>query len=744
MKFVAMFIVLVIGVGALIAVDNYFPPAPFADQSNGEIKTFNSMEDLRSYVKESAAGSEYYYAFGGARAQALIGDVAIEIAVQSDAAPSVSGSEKSSDYSTTNVQVAGVDEADYVKNDDKYIYMIVQPNYAMWNSYISPTSRIVIVDAFPPESGKVVSEINFNESVFSPSQLFLNGDRLVVIGSEIDYSYFAYGTGVSEGSVYVAIPIEIESQETLVIDQESFSDESVAKESLVYPSPIAYSPPKTVIKIYDISDRTNPQLVREESIDGSYTNARMIGDNIYLITNQYVYSYDDLAVPEVAYNCLPGEVKTVSPCFNVFYFDVPDVNNQFTIVSSIDVQGNEDAQSKVFLMSYTQNVYVSNDNIYLTYSKHLSPTDFLDRYVEVINPILPSDVKAEVDQIMSSEVFNNAEKMAAFQRVIQEYTSTLSGEARTNFQLDVNNRMEELQKEISKETEKTVIQKISIGGMNINHAATGEVPGYTLNQFSMDEYNGNFRIATTTGSWGSEQENHLFVLDSNLNRIGSVEDLATGERIYSVRFVGDRVYVVTFKQIDPLFVIDLQNPQSPNVLGFLKIPGVSDYLHPYDENHIIGVGREATEEGRITGVKVSLFDITNPANPVEVDKHVIESANTEASYDHHAFLFYKEKGILVIPVSLYYNDVLPMREGAEFKPQIPEQAAYVFDIDIDSLELKGTVTHIEESDDYSSYYRHTIARSLYMNDYLYTISQAVIKSNSLLDLSEVVSIDIDQ
>ncbi len=293
----------------------------------------------------------------------------------------------------------------------------------------------------------------------------------------------------------------------------------------------------------------------------------------------------------------------------------------------------------------------------------------------------------------------------------------------------------------SPENERTLIYRIHIEENQIEFVANGEVPGYVLNQFSMDEHEDYFRIATTTGQvWNSEapSKNHIYVLDMDLNIVGRLEDLAPGEKIYSARFMGDRCYLVTFRKVDPLFVIDLKDPYNPEVLGQLKITGYSDYLHPYDENHVIGVGKEtvAAEQGDFSwyqGVKISLFDVSDVENPKEIDKYEIGDRGTESPVlrDHKAFLFDESKNLLVMPVSV-------VESGKDFV----WQGAYVFDISLDEgLVLKGRITHLEDTSSYSSYLYH-VKRSLYIDNVLYTISDKKIKMNSLEDLEQINEIEL--
>jgi uncharacterized secreted protein with C-terminal beta-propeller domain len=297
------------------------------------------------------------------------------------------------------------------------------------------------------------------------------------------------------------------------------------------------------------------------------------------------------------------------------------------------------------------------------------------------------------------------------------------------------------------------IHRIHIEGDEIEYVASGEIPGMVLNQFSMDEYADHFRVATTT--YGETTRNHVYILDMDLNIVGSLEDLAPGETIYSARFMGERGYLVTFKQVDPLFVIDLSDPSHPEELGYLKVTGYSDYLHPYDENHIIGIGKETTDAGEFAwyqGVKISLFDVSDVNNPQEMDKLEIGDRGTDSPvlYDHKAFLFDKSKNLMVMPIleakvdeTKYSEEELVWAYGEPVY-----QGAYVFDISIENgLQLRGRITHIDDpselEDGYYYYYSpFSVERSLYIGDVLYTISQAKIEMNNLENLDYINEVEL--
>ena len=303
----------------------------------------------------------------------------------------------------------------------------------------------------------------------------------------------------------------------------------------------------------------------------------------------------------------------------------------------------------------------------------------------------------------------------------------------------------------------TVIHKIAIKEGRIGYIASGIVPGTILNQFSMDEHKGYFRVATTIGQWwwgGEDSKNNVYVLNEDMETVGKLEGLAPGETIYSARFFGNRCYLVTYKKIDPFFVIDLRNPRDPKVLGKLKIPGFSTYLHPYDENHIIGIGKNADDQGNFAwfqGMKMSLFDVTNVYRPKEVAKVDIGDRGTdsEALHDHKAFLFDRSKDLLIIPVQLREFD--DDKDPGEIEPweygDFVMQGAFVFSLTIeDGFELKGTISHTGEivEDPNHWYYRGDsyVRRSLYIEENIYTVSNTMVKINDMDTLDEIKAIGL--
>jgi uncharacterized secreted protein with C-terminal beta-propeller domain len=347
----------------------------------------------------------------------------------------------------------------------------------------------------------------------------------------------------------------------------------------------------------------------------------------------------------------------------------------------------------------------------------------------------------------------------------------------------------------------TSIFRIQISGPSLTFVAQGNVTGTVMSQYSMDEYNGNFRIATTSydyssTSYTSTQQNNLYILNSNLQLVGKIENLASGEELHSARFITDRCYLVTFNQIDPLFVVDLSKPASPAVLGNLTIPGYSDFLQPYDATHLIGIGQDVNASidadkvhiagdvyyTAVLGLKVSLFDVSNVASPKEMSNIVIGDSGTtsEALTDPKAILFDASRNLLVLPVELYLSSSTSASSptatattgkgtGAVaspapivppttyYYPQFVWQGAYVFSIDLtNGITIKGNVTQLDNASAFlanpslaiSSSYpwgnsQYFITRSLYIRNVLYTISQSRVQLNSLSNFALLAKVELN-
>lgn len=659
----------------LINTDQQIIDIDDLDQSS--LKTFSSRAELEQFLKENQDNQDFYGGNG-----VLEDSIARMESGDGAVTSAVSGASSAAGGSTGSIETES--RATDFSETNIQVEGVDEPDIVKNDGkyiYVVSGQKVVIINAFPADSMEVLSEIESK----GVRDIFVNGDKLVIFGNE--YSRAS----------------------------------------------------ETTAKIYDITDRENPVLDKEIAVDGNYVTARMIGDNIYLVANQYV-NRGGVILPGIAVNGMRTEIAVS----DISYFPYPDRSYTFTNILAIDIDDGE-FESQTYLTGASHTIYVSEDNIYLTYSKRISNKIFFEEAVEdVFIPLVPGDVAEDIRDAMDSDK-EFREKQREVEDIITDYSNDLRGQEKGDFDKKLRDAGEDFQKTLAKKIEVTIIHKIGIDGLDIEYKENGEVPGHLLNQFSMDEFEGNFRVATTTGNtWGQGNSlNHMYVLDEDLKVIGSVDDLAEGERIYSVRFMGKRAYMVTFRQVDPLFVIDLSDPENPEVLGQLKVTGFSSYLHPYDENHIIGIGKEATEQGRVQGVKIAIFDVSDVENPIETAKYEVDKrwSDSNALYDHKAFLFDKEKNLLVLPMSYSEKTGVHANGYDIFKNW---QGAFVFNIASDEISLRGKIDHMKDNTDNRGYYysQYAVQRSLYMDDTLYTISRTLIKANELDDLTFIDEVEL--
>ena len=289
----------------------------------------------------------------------------------------------------------------------------------------------------------------------------------------------------------------------------------------------------------------------------------------------------------------------------------------------------------------------------------------------------------------------------------------------------------------------TNIYKFALDNSKVTFSSRGKVEGTILNQFAMDEYDGHFRIATTTWINNGGRSNNMFVLDKNMNKTGQITNIAPNENIYSVRFLGDKAHMVTFEVVDPLFVIDLKNPAKPTILGELKIPGYSTYLHPYDENHLIGFGYDADNDGNTRGLKLSMFDISDLSNPKEKFTTVIgdRGSHSELLYNHKALLFSKEKNIFAFPLEV--RTLTPAEKNDRWAyGKFAFQGAYVYSIDMEKgFVLDGSISNNDSKTEGN--YNEYVQRILYIEDTLYTASNQSIVATDLNSFARQGKVEVN-
>jgi inhibitor of cysteine peptidase len=623
---------------------------PFFQKNSEDISKFESKEDFVAYLEKASQKTE---SFGGMAA----GSGAMEegfAAPSSTALPSgeiqfanpLSAKDTNaapSRISETNVQVLGIDEPDIVKTDGRNIYfsseffpilydMPMMEKRTSGSPAIYPVPprpdyekpKTKIIKAFP------VADLGKTGSIDKSGQLLLSADK-----------------------------------KTLVV----FSGQEIFG--------------------YDVSDPKNPKekwnskLADKTMLVGS----RLHGDLIYLVAQNYVDRHDPCPIRPMT---IGSETVSID-CGDIYHPErIIPADVSFSVMVLNPSSGKVEEKTSFVGSAAGSQIYMSEDSIYVTYSFMEDMFGFISEAIaEKGKGILPDYIIEKMSKIKDYDLSDQT-KMAEFQKIMEDYTRTLSNDDELKIENEMRNGLGDYFKEHSRELEKTGVVKIDSSDLSVS--ASGNIPGKLLNQFSLDEYKGNLRVATTVGGnfwgWGfggsQSSANDIYVLDEDLEISGSIKDLGVTERIYSARFLGNRGYLVTFRQADPFYVLDLADPKNPQMKGELKIPGFSSYLHPIADDVILGVGQESGK------VKLSLFDVKNSSDPKEIDKYLLSEYWSEAQNNHHAFLQDSKHEIFFLPGG---------------------KGGYVFSYEGNKLSLKKAVS------DYQ------VKRAVYIGDYLYIIGE---------------------
>lgn len=608
---------------------------------------FQTAEEFKQYLQENSQAS--YYGFGGISG---VRDMAVPMAQglekmataqnESNVSLSIGTSAPVDRVSQTNVQVAGIDEPDIVKTNGKEIFFSQEYGYYPFRGggVITPMMGVSVEKMIAPypypqnQSTKVITafptkDLALKEKIDKAGQLLLQDNILIILQNDKIMGY-----------------------------------------------DIAVSPAK---EIWSIKLAENNYLVGSRLTDGK----------LYLISSQGASI--GRPCPLKPFTVSGKEAPVVVQCNQIYH---PIINFQadvvYTIASFDALTGK--SQKTVSLVANSQNsvLYVSQNAIYLTYSYFTDQTNFVFNFLqEKAKDLAPQWVFDKLTKLAGYDISQQA-KQAELYVTLEKWQQELSNDEQLKLNNELNNRLVDYQKAHLRDLEKTGIAKIGLSDLNI--LAFGEAPGRPLNQFSLDEYQNNLRIATTIGGnwvggfgWGgsTESANDVYVLDNNLKTIGSVLNLGASERIYSCRFLQDKGYLVTFKQTDPFYVLDLSIPKKPAVKGELKIPGYSSYLHPLAKDIILGVGKENQQ------VKLSVFDVKDLSNPLEISKYSLNEYWSDVLNTHHAFLADEKYQVFFMPGG--------------------NQGGYVFSYKDNELTLQKAVSNIQAQ------------RALYINDYLYVV-----------------------
>jgi hypothetical protein len=466
----------------------------------------------------------------------------------------------------------------------------------------------------------------------------------------------------------------------------------------------------SVLSEIDLSDPSNMQVVKTLYLDGAYLSARMVGDTARVVVDAY-----------------PTGLEFVYPTGSGLRAErEAELANRKVIEDSTI----ENWLPYFVLEERRANRTITTEGILLECEQTFKPQEFSGLGTLTV---LTIDLSGGLEPVDAVGVFADGDTVYASEDSLYVATQRWHDWS----VLENDGAIEEF------EGVTTEIHKFDISGESAAvYRASGEVQGFLLNQWAMSEHRGDLRVATTSEPewWGwrddSTSESFVRVLRENegvLEVIGQVGELGRGERIYSVRYMGDVAYVVTFRQTDPLYSIDLSNPKAPRVLGELKILGYSAYLHPMGDGLLLGIGQDADEQGRTKGTQVAVFDVRDPAHPKRLHKMTFEDGWSEVEYDHRAFLHWPATGLTMLPVQAW-----TWEDGREdwFAGAIGIIAGR------NGIEDVGTVTHLgfkpgAGDDEYWYDWQAQIHRSLVIGDLVYTISERGLKASRLTDLSDV-------
>lgn len=631
-----------------------------ASGSKSVLPTVDNLENLYHLLKYNGYMSDYLhydYFDSGIAIEPEFPDFAAPESGTAAEAPAQSPS-NDADYSGTNIQVKGVDEGDIVKTDGKYIY-------------IAGTGGLKIVNA-DPDDLRVISSIPYSGRI---DGIYIQKDRLILIKGNSRFDYIVPGISGDK------------------------TDDSILGRTAIT---------STNVKVYDVSDRSGPVLVSDKEYEGRYLSSRLIGDDLYIVTNSRVRFFGDYLHDKLAGALAANDKKQ----FAAEMKKVPAGERYVLQMTGAKDSGELFDNLRSTIEHYITPKYVDNETGEV---REISLKDiyyFRDmvrpNYMITIGLDLESgneDIKAYLGS--SGSMYVSTEHMYAAVSAY-EYNilrSRLEGSPSYDYL--------------------TTVYRFGLKDGRVTYEAKGRVPGQIFNQFSMDEYDGIFRIATTSREPYSSTSNNVYTLGEDLKIVGRLEGIAKGEKIYSTRFAGERIYMVTFRQMDPFFVIDAADPGKLKVLGYLKIPGYSTYMHILDKDHVLGFGYETEERSGwgfdTTGFKLSLFDVSDVSNPVEAKKEVIgKNAESPLGIDHKALMISLDKGVMGFPI-IYINTESDYFAGF-----------FLYNISSRDFSYRGRVTHVP--DDISMYEisdSDFIYRGIYIGDYLYTVSEGQLQVHDL-------------
>lgn len=536
------------------------------------------------------------------------------------------------DHSETYKQVDGVDEADCIKTDGRYIYVVENDYSFYYRNNAQDSSCVCIFEAKPGVTDpmlKVVPGMSYAKAAEPATSDEATPDETAVDAVKTDED-----ERINSGEHCVVSDIYIKDDRLIIL----CTCYTVSDAGYYY----SYGRETTRVFVYDVADIDDVRLLDCYTQSGTYTSSRMIGDNLYLVTNEY----EVRDIPFCGRGVAPEEMDAMC----IYSIEEPS-QDSFLIVSAYNTLDYTEATDSKAILGLGSDVYCSADNLYI------AAADYSGYYYRWA---VDYEVYDDVAYEESDDVDYNESEDVDYIAYDEGDGSVITYGEDDSYVADDNDADEYDEDDDDFFVPKTKIFKVSLAD-GVNFTAYGEVEGTTNNQYSFDEYNGYLRVATTGYNSDYEDVNHLYVLDGNLDLVGSVTGFAETESIKAVRYVGDTAYVITYEQTDPLFVIDLSSPAAPTILGEVKISGFSTMLVPIDENTILGLGVNTGEYDYSSmevqdGFKLALFDVSDKTNPRVLDSKSYVNFSSEVMYNPRALVRNISRGDFLVPMDYYYYD----------------------------------------------------------------------------------------
>ena len=621
-------------------------------ESDVGMASFKSEKEMNSFFGKITGSDGYspYLSYSSGKGASM--DTAMPQAAPMAVNEAAVSDDSGRGYSGTNVQIVGVDEADVVKTDGKIIY-------------------------------------------YTPS---LSYTRNITLHNDDKYPYYTYDT-YQMTLVINALPAETASIISKITDT---GGNLYLADDMLITIGTGYKDNKIIA--YNISNPSAPVKAWEQEYEGYYTDSRLVDGELIFVSQEYGFG-----VFPITYM---GRELAYSDCYYSFgpYISRPNADVTY-FVTKIDTKTGSVDETIALISSYSSTIFVSGDNLYLTnYYYPDTQLMYLDFVQSNGSKYLSPDVTRYIKKVMGYDLSDYIKYMAVSEAV-NEYVNTLTDDGRIKFYDTFHEDYNAYSADLILKNEKTGITKINLETFDV---VSGSVLGRIDGKFFMDEKDGFLRVVSIVGdNWRTNEStlrSMVSVFDDEMKVIGTLDNVASNESVQTTRYVGNTLYLMTYNDADPFILIDLADPTNPFISGELKLQGTYSYIYPISDDLLVGFGN--TGDWRDWRTKLSLYDVSNPRNPIELDSFYFNPDEYANFYNPHGFTWNAERDLMIVP-------------GSEY--------AFVF-------EIKEDITLMKVDQHKNAY----VSRSVYIGDSLYTFSDKEIHVYNMNNWQRVNTISIEQ